>query len=261
MRPEIDLPLWMAANAAPYLAWASVLALRCHGLRRRWALAGGAVLYALVVVLWPVGEVMRAREGWLFYTVAFIVLGFATWIALPLLWFTWLAWSGRIFRWLPRESEVTGTWLAPGGATREATPITLFTVAWIPAISPWLWPLSAIPVIGPYIWIPYAASFLGLVTLIVAVRISDRRPGFLVPRDLRDEPAARGVGDEWPFGFSVVVATIIIGLTAAIGLLLGSTSGPSSVSLRVLALPLVLVVCLAVMVLAARYHSRRGRPR
>jgi hypothetical protein len=218
-------------------------------------------MYALLLALLPVGDVMRSREGWAFYTVAFVIMGFLTWIAIPLLWLTWLTWTGRILRRLPRESDVSGTWLAPGGATREATPLTFFAVAWMAAILPWLWPLSAIPVIGRFTWIPSAASILGLWTLIAALRLADRRPRFLLPRDLPAEPAARAAVDEWPFGFSVLVATIITGLTVAIGVLLSLTSGLSAVSLRVLALPVILVVGLAVIVPAASYHGRRGRRR
>ncbi|MBO0730497.1 MAG: hypothetical protein J2P57_14660 [Acidimicrobiaceae bacterium] len=257
MRPESALPEFIAANAAPYFAWALVLMLRRHGLARRWALAGGAVLYALLLVLWPVGNVELAGVWLLLYALGFIVLGTLTWIALPLLWVTWLAWSGRILNQLPREAELTN----PSQALRwgrEVAPLLFFTLAWLVGAPPWLWPLSSIPVIGPYMWIPFGVFFLGLIALITAMHIAGRRPHFLLPADLRNEQSPRGVGDEWPFGFSVAVATIMTVLATGIALLLGYASQLPVLTLKVLSVPLALVICFGLMGVAARYRRYRS---
>jgi len=133
---EVDLRLWIASNLAPYVVVAVVACVWRLGQPRTWprSLAWAAATYVAVIVLAPVGEVARAREGWAVYTVLFVLLGGITWTSLFGWWLTWRAWTGR-----------------PGAAG----PLTTATFALCADAVAWLWPASSLP--GGSWWIPLAA--------------------------------------------------------------------------------------------------------
>lgn len=148
---EVDLPLWVAANLTPYAVVAAVAGLRRYGRRRTWpSVAAATAVYAIVILLMPVGGVARAREGWAVYALLYVLLSGITWISLFGWWLTWLAWRGRL------------------DATR---PLTTATFALCADAVAWLWPASSLP--GGSWWIPLAA--LPAVGLLAGAVLSIRR--------------------------------------------------------------------------------------
>jgi hypothetical protein len=214
---EIDLPFFMVANAFPYAIVGALVLLHRRGLFRRYSsrVLFTCLLYAAAMLITPVGGVMRAREGWVFYAVFFVLLGSITWLSLLIWWLAWLAWMGRLRSLRQRPSY----------------PMLWATAAFMAGAMPWIWPLGQLP--GGNLWLIPWATLVGAGWLLTAtIGVSQRAPRFLLPRDLALEP--QPAGDPFWLESLLVLTWIAIGGAPALAIQVYANWSPGLTRLLVI---------------------------